>query len=207
MCQVQKDLRTAARDALEQADREAVEAESKAWRKQALAFWSTAAGGAEEGGNEEKQKKRHRVKVYEWLLSIDKLLHVCTSQGWVQCALPADPVLRGPPSLWPTCTVAVDQGSDGWGALHFLACKANACVLIPKDMNHRLWNDTWLALQDAGMKPLIVMMMVVINSDHGLWGKMPSGWRRPGKQLGCIPSRHPQSALCSRASSRAWWAT
>ncbi len=24
---------------------------------------------------------------------------------------------------------------------------------------------------------------------------MLSGWRRPGKQLGCIPSRHPQSAL------------
>jgi len=137
MYQVQKDLRSAARDALEQAGREAIEAESKALRKQALAFWSTAAGGAEEGCKEEKQKKRHRVKAYEWLLSTDKLLQVCTSQGWVQFALP-DPVFRGPPSLWPTCSVAVDQGSDGRGALHFLAYKANVCVLILKDMNHRL---------------------------------------------------------------------
>lgn len=187
MYQVQKDLRTAARDALEQADREAVEAEAKAWRKQALAFWSTAAGGAEEGGKEEKQKKRHRVKVYEWLLSTDKLLQVCTSQGWVQFALPADPVLRGPPSLWPTCTVAVDQGSDGWGALHFLAYKANACVLVLKDMNHRLWNDTWLALQDAGMKPLIVMMMVVINSDHGPW--QDAKWMEEAREAAWLYSR------------------
>ena len=70
MYQVQKELRTAARDALEQADKEAIAAESKAWRKQALAYWSTAAGRAEEEGKE-KQKKRHRVKTYEWLLSTD----------------------------------------------------------------------------------------------------------------------------------------
>ena len=184
--QVQRDLRTAARDALEQADEEAIKAESEAWRKQAIAYWAAAAAAAE-GEGKEKQTKRHRVKAYEWLLSTDKLLQVCTSQGWKQFALPADPVLRGPPSLWPTCSVAIDQGSDGWGALHYLSYKQGVCVLALKDMNHRLWNDMWLSLQDAGLKPLIVMMMVVINSDHGPW--QDAKWMEEAREAAWLYSK------------------
>lgn len=41
---------------------------------------------------------------------------------------------------------------------------------IPKDGSHRLWNDTWGALSSSGLKALFVVLIVVLNCDHGPWG-------------------------------------
>ena len=76
------------------------------------------------------------------------------------------------PNQWhtmPVLSLAVDQGSDGWSAGQFLMRSQRACMVLFKDLNHRLWNDTWNAVKHSGLKALMTVAIVVLNSDHGPW--------------------------------------
>ena len=57
------------------------------------------------------------------------------------------------PGDWRTMTVALDQGSDGWSAMHWLLFEQRACVLLLRDPLHRLWNSTQNAVREAGELP------------------------------------------------------
>ena len=72
---------------------------------------------------------------------------------------------------WPTYSLSIDQGGDGWSAVQFLQQVSNCAIMVAKDLSHRLWNDCLLALADAGLKPLMLILTVVLNSDHGPWSE------------------------------------
>lgn len=117
------------------------------------------------------EREKHEVfrrKAYEWLIVTDHMLWVACDMRWSDLVLPPEDE-RPPPSQWRICTLSVDQGSDGWTSAYFLAMQAEAGLMICKDPSHRLWNDTWLALEHANMKAIFILMIVVLNSDHGPW--------------------------------------
>ena len=83
-------------------------------------------------------------------------------------AVPKDPGDRKHPSTWPCATVCVDQGSDGWCALHFLvALGLNLIILF--DWKHRTWNDVQLSLKDSNLWLVVVLTTVILNVDRGPW--------------------------------------
>ena len=45
------------------------------------------------------------------------------------------------------------------------------------DPSHRVWNDAQLALKDAGLMGLCLLLIVVINLDHGPWKDRPLTYR------------------------------
>ena len=112
--------------ALEHGDEGDIEQARNEYKEMALAFWKEAEETAK------KPKKLHRTKVYSWLRGTHHALKVATGRGWEQFKV------AGPPSSWPSVTLAVDQGSDGWSAAHFLASEG-LNILIVGDVSHRTW--------------------------------------------------------------------
>ena len=167
LSQVQRDVMLEITEALDKADAQAIEAEQAAWRRDATRYWVEAAHGSRL--EHAKRKKRFRVKAYQWLLATEKILQVCTGSGWSQFQVHQDPSQRGPAASWPTCSISLNQGTDGRAAMGYLEWHQNVCALTIKDLSHRLWNDCWLSIRDASLKPVVVLMMVVLNSDHGPW--------------------------------------
>ena len=134
----------------------------KTWKEVALQFFADAA-------KQSKSPKLHRTKAFEWLCSTNYMLLVCTGFSWDRFIIPAN--CTKPALSWPSCTVTVDQGSDGWSSLHYLrssdGVKRN--LLLLHDESHRLWNDTQLSLADAKLYPHVLSCLVVLNLDHGPW--------------------------------------
>lgn len=120
----------------------------------------------------------HRKKAFEWLVaSHNQLEHVTGIDGWSHFQLDADASKRPVWSEWPTATVCIDQGSDGWCACNFLKAQ-RACMLLLKDPSHRKANHCKGALHDSGVWPVMVIASCVHNSDSGPWGNCR--WYREG---------------------------
>lgn len=115
-----------------------------------------------------EEPKKQRTKAYEWLLSTDHQLFVCTNRRRSFWCFP-DAQARPPWPELPTLSISIDQGSDGWCVVHYLAYHCKAAIVLLKALNHRLWNDAWGALGQAGTRPLMVLAIVVLSADHGPW--------------------------------------
>ena len=116
------------------------------------------------GHGARKPTKKHRLKVFAWLRSTNNALKTVLGIGWSKFKVDDLKHIRTASSM----TLAVDQGSDGWSAGQFLLDSSyNVCLL--GDLSHRLWNDSRLALSDAGIRHLMTATTVAMNSDHGPW--------------------------------------
>lgn len=160
-CQVSKDFR--AEDELDvEAGVEDQPAAEESWRVAAAGFLKR------EGG--EGQRKRFRGKSLEWLLASQNQLDVMIGGGWERFVVAEHPADRGDPTTWPTLTLAIDQGPDGWSAAQFLRWK-RVCFLLLRDPAHRRHNDALLAMRDCGLWNYMALLICVLNADHAPWGE------------------------------------
>ena len=134
------------------------------WRDWAEQFWI----GLADDEKEVKIPELHRTKVWHWLVLTWSQLVVATGFGWTQFQQPMDREERGPPLQWPTVTVSIDQGGDGWSACQFLLSQC-ICLILLCDTSHRTWNDYQLALHDSGYWYWCICMIVLLNYDNGPW--------------------------------------
>ena len=144
----------------------------KALVRQAKRDWATAAAEWCRGQtgkvveSKPKAPQLYRKKAYEWFLASNHALEVMCARGWKSFVVAEDSTSE--PSSWPCVTCALDQGSDGWSAVHFLQhCRVN--ILIVHDASHRVWNDCQLALKASGCWSLCLVGLVLLNLDHGPW--------------------------------------
>ena len=66
-------------------------------------------------------------------------------------------------------SVCADQGGSGLPALLFLAGELKLRMLPMWDPFHRAWRDWQLAVQGAGLWPVVLETTVVMNLPHGPW--------------------------------------
>ena len=169
--QVGNDFMNKATLALEGGTDVAMSEAREEWRAQALSFWRETALSSEDA-LAKSQRRCLRLKAFQWPGQIEKLLRTCCAvPSWThfQVLAPGSTELPGSPSQWPLITVHLDQGSDGTCASNFLVFGMKCNLLPLKDLAHRAWNDTHLALEQAKVWPLILAMSSVCSCDHGPW--------------------------------------
>ncbi len=140
------------------------------WKRMASEFWkSHAADDAEEKGKKTKPTF-YRTKAYEWLCATTHQLQIATGRSWEAFKVKRneDGSSALPASSWPCCTVSVDQGGDGWSALHYLLGN-DYNVQVVFDWSHRSWNDVQLAIGDVSWTYYVLVTIVLCNLDHGPW--------------------------------------
>lgn len=155
-------------DAMGSGKVERVEAVQAAWRQRATTAWSdTVAKGPQSLEKKKKKKKKQRAKAYSWLLASERQLWACSPLRWRDFYVADD--TDQPPSSWRALSLSIDQGSDGWSAANYLLYHERAAIVVVKDLHHRLWNDTWLALSRSQWRPFMTLAMTTLNMDHGPW--------------------------------------
>jgi hypothetical protein len=168
--QVLKDMRSAIQAALEERDQAKVEAEKEEWRRRASQAWTDIAKDSATGPDVELSKKKsYRGKALEWCVAVDHMLWSASGQRLSFFCQKGALAERPPPQAWPILTLAIDQGSDGWCAAYYLMMAKQCGLLLCKDTSHRIWNDTWLAIEHSELKLIFLLLIVVLNSDHGPW--------------------------------------
>ena len=60
--------------------------------------------------------KLQRTKVWKWLLVTWHMMKTIVAVGWDRFMVPVEIAERGPAADWPSLTIALDQGGDGWSA-------------------------------------------------------------------------------------------
>ena len=150
------------------AERDAVGLE---WMTAASLFWTSATAD----DAKPTMKKLSRGKVWRWLITTWHMLLASSGKSWASLrqVLPDDE--RGPPLSWPSFTLSIDQGGDGWSAAHYLMSWGVNLVLL-HDPSHRVWSDTQLALQDCGLWHWCMLTALLMNVDSGpyksqAWGE------------------------------------
>lgn len=148
-----------------------------------MSYW-VAHSAADCDDEDSNPKKLKRVKSFQWLVVTESMLkHVFgVRKGWLDFHIrekPEDPLPPNPRS-WPSISVVIDQGPDGWCAGNFLVnhMGVNACIL--KDGSRRGWNDVCLALKGSKQWFLVLAFAVVCNCDHGPW--RDSRWYTESKE-------------------------
>ena len=128
--------------------------------------WTGASGsGRRRGGG----SRKYRTKAKLWLLAVDQLLRLAGS-GLARFRDPKAVTDRPPhPSLRPTLSVALGQGSDGWRAVHYLGAALEMNIFRLPDPSHLVRGDAQLALRSAGFWPAVQLLAVVSNIGHGPW--------------------------------------
>lgn len=130
------------------------------------------------GTGQAKQKKLQRVKAYQWLCATDACLRGVSGRGWKYFHQPED--TKVPSAEWPTISYASDQGSDTQSAMNWLLAHRVAIMKV-NDPNHRVSNDTDLALGDEGLNALVSLVSLVMGTDQGPWGK--GRWHQTMKEV------------------------
>ena len=168
--QVARDSRTTAAMAIEDGDLAALELEAADWRLSAARFLNTNA----QGDAAEAVKKKPRVfrkKAYEWCISVEHCLQLLAGKSLLDYQIikaPGDPYPADPAS-WPSLTISIDQGTDGFCAINFLQSHLHCNIFPIHDASHRVWNDAQLALQDCKLWSLMLAFNIACNCDHGPW--------------------------------------
>jgi hypothetical protein len=131
-----RDLVTSATLAFEdKADVDAQSEQKQNWKDIARNFWVKSA--ADTDAQTGKRKKLHRTKVYEWICATTHMLHIAMGVTWEYFIVDAAKQLSTNAKLWPCCTICIDQGSDGWSAVHFLtSLSANILILSIRITEH-----------------------------------------------------------------------
>lgn len=148
------------------------------WRESAEAFWAHQAGLGEKN---KKQKVPERTSALRWLTATEHMLRAATGCGWERFFVnETNAVVMSSPATWPSATLCIDQGSDGWSAGFFLMSKCRANVLLVPDPSHRTWNDVELSLHDCDMWMNCLTWMSVMCIDQGPWNG--ARWFQEGKE-------------------------
>lgn len=161
--QVLQDLDLGA-DEVADGELEAVAA-GEAWRQQATLFLK---GEHKASADIAKRRPRFRLKAFKWLLALDRMLSVSLGVG-LRRFLAWEEHSRPHPRQWQILTVSLDQGSDGWSAVQFLANGLPFGVMALADPSHRCWNDCQLSLKDSQTWGAVQLMTIVLNLDSGPW--------------------------------------
>lgn len=66
-------------------------------------------------------------------------------------------------------SISPDQGSDGICAYNFLVRELGYNADLTPDPSHSINNDMWLAFQEAGIKPQMLLWMIAFNIPQGPW--------------------------------------
>lgn len=161
--QVTADWSTSISDAIDRGDEAAMELEKASWQAKARAFW------AEHSGNKIPAPKaaERRRKAHLWLLATDRAMQVTSGRGWGAFVVDERREALDLPEHWPVAHVALDQGSDGWAAIMWVAFASRVCVHFYRDPLHRLWNDVLASVKSAGLWPLCLLMTVALGMDCG----------------------------------------
>jgi len=159
-----KALHTEAGEAIDEGGTAEVRACQEAWHKRAMVWISQSAAAADAPA----PKQKPRTKAHAWLLGTDKQLQAAVGVGWAGFAIP-EVALRPAPALWPTISLCIDQGSDGWAAGNWLQRRAHVVAMLCCDPSHRISNDTHLALGRSQLWTAVLVLTVVLNLDQGPW--------------------------------------
>jgi len=168
--EVLKDMRSDIQAALEVSDKAKIQAEKEAWRRRASQAWTDMAADSAAGHDVEMSKKKvYRGKALEWCVAIDHMLWVASGQRLSCFCQNEAQAERPPPKDWPILTLSIDQGADGWCAAYYLMMAKQCGILLCKDSSHIIWNDVWLSIEHSQLKPIFLLLIVVLNTDHGPW--------------------------------------
>ena len=132
--------------------------------QRAQRWWKSQKGSDGPG----QSPKVYRRKAAEWCLHVDMALRSLTTKGLSHFVPPAD-LSDDRLEFTPLLGIALDQGPDGWSGIWFLIFSVGACILPINDISHRVWNDTKLALKDAGLWGVAKLLIIMLNWDHGPW--------------------------------------
>ena len=73
-----------------------------------------------------------------------------------------------PAIQWPHMNIAIDQGSDGLSAMWWLFMML-LCATFWLDFSHGAWRSVQGMINDVGLEPWWLLMMVMFNCAHGPW--------------------------------------
>ena len=159
-------------------DRVAVQNAVDAWYALANSQWDKL---RKDSAAKPKSTVWYRAKSFKWLLALARMLylHGVDIEDYRQ---PADPIARPPPQSWPTLVVNLDQGGDGWSAVHYLGCTPHYCLAWMTDPSHRIWIDVQLPLHDSGVWAIDILLVAVHIVAHGPWcdARWFQSWREAG---------------------------
>ena len=128
-----------------------------------------------------KPNARHRLSTFWFIMGMDAMLRHCTGAGFERFRTAATKLLPegqanradlcpasldGKPYLLSVC---VDQCSVGWAAGYFLRYEMKLNVEFVMDPSHRFWRDIKLALGDARLWHVILMLGIPWNVNYGPW--------------------------------------
>lgn len=115
------------------------------------------------------QRKVHRLKSYEWLLSTDNAIKVLAhnTKGYEQYRISDDMAKNTSGFEWPLLLPCVDMGSDRVCPLNFLrqSLQVNVCPVF--DFNRSAWNDIKRSLRSGNLWYHMLCMVLAWNHGHG----------------------------------------
>ena len=83
---------------------------------------ATVDDSGDDDDREDRTKPPQRGKVWQWVVITWHMMFAILGVGWQWFMQDSDPALRDEdPLQWPSITVSLDQGSDGW----------SACAIVP----------------------------------------------------------------------------
>ena len=149
-------------------------------------FWE-----AQQSGETDVAKKHnvYRKKSYAWLLRVSHML-MCICGSGVEAFIVEKEKLE----KWhdweklPLLVMNVDQGSDGWTSVWFMAFHMQCAILPINDISHRIWNDMQGSLREAGLWSLSKLLTIACNFDHGPW--QSARWLESCRSAACLYCEH-----------------
>ena len=107
-----------------------------------------------------------RISAFDFGVAIDNALKLLHGRGLA--AFLADPE-RPVSDDTTVLSMSMGQGSIGMSVMWSAVNKVRLMILPLWDPSHRLWNDTKLAISDAGLWPFVLLHLVLLNCWHGPW--------------------------------------
>lgn len=121
-----------------------------------------------------RPKNIPRRAAFRWILCVDSQIRMVTGVAGLahfKKPKPGDGAggdeLSTTPLKWPHLSIALDRGSEGCSALHFLQRVAEANIEELWDPSHDSWRDFQRVLRECDMLPFWYMFMVSANLVHG----------------------------------------
>ena len=139
----------------------------------------------EQGRVEWRPKKKHRVSAAAWCCNVDNQLKRSLGlKGFIDFKPAAGSKWRERRHL----ALAIDQGSDGLSAMNYLLF-LGICLTPWMDFSHGANNDINATIKSLGLWPFWLLMLVVLNIDHGPYdddvrfAQVREGWNEKKKFL------------------------
>eukprot|EP00971_Amphidinium_carterae_P175236 3473792-Amphidinium_carterae.4 len=162
-CRVLKDGGT--EKGMHMGDEEALARNRERWANEATELVRLL-HGAERNPDIRPEKTHHR-KAYQWSCAVDQMLDVMCGKRLRHFVI-GDELQGACPMTWPSLSLALDQGSDGWSSTWFLKSE-RICHMTFADPAHRCWNDVRQTLKDCGLWSSILALTAICNFDGGPW--------------------------------------